>query len=79
MPRRGLIKGINANEINRILIELLNDSVIKKDDTAAGTIYHITPKGTKLLSMLQEIKTLNFFNFFFVNALDEPTDRVGSL
>jgi len=78
IPRRGLIKGVNANEINRILTELINDGLINRDDTAAGGIFHITTKGTKFLSMIRDIKDSAHFKFFFIDALDEPTDRVIS-
>ncbi len=79
MGRKDIDKGsIGSKEITPILEELLMEDFILKETTAGGDLYRASPKGINFIEELKSIKEQYGIRFFFLDALDEPTDQVST-
>lgn len=79
MARRVIDKGsIGSKEISPILKELELGGFIIKERNAGGELYRATPKGIDLIEDLKSMKNKFGIKFFFLDALDEPTDQVST-
>jgi len=79
MGRKYIDRGsIGTKEITPILIELLKDSFILKETSASGELYKATQKGIGFIKKLKLLEEEFGTRFFFLDALDEPTDQVST-
>ena len=66
---------IGSKEIGPILEELLAGEFIFIDNNVRGDVYKTTQKGIDFITGLKDLKGEVVTRFFFLDALDEPTDR----
>lgn len=77
MGRKDIDKGsISTKEINPILKELELEEFILKKSNAAGVYYIVSQKGIDFIESLKSLKEQYGIRFLFLDALDEPTDKV---
>ena len=76
MPKKDVNSAvIGSKEIGPIIEELLAEEFIFKDKNVRGDVYKITPKGIDFIVGLKNLKGRVATRFFFLDSLDEPTDR----